>query len=357
MCWLVRYIIPLIIGSAETTRDVRRGRAEEDVSRVVSVLKQYDQEEGAALKELYLEAIEEILPGVAAFIVAAAQSKNSGGDSLGASSQYFSMVALNPVMGGYSSSGGIPSFSTTDAGAHWALGSTSPQKLSDGRLFLVDAGPVTLLDMDQQALAVHAYGVARIVEPADIADMVSVVSRIGVIINSALRDEIAQRSSHEVIGAGVILDQEGAPVFHEDGAVMVQSTDSRSEIVGQVLIRVNASVNETGLGIEVVDLRLKNVAFPDYVKGLIFKRMRSDREKISRRIRAEGEQLAREIRADADRQSAVILAEAEEEATAITGEGDIAIINGILEVLTREPELFVYEKAIQAYKVARGLNN
>ena len=344
----------LIIGSAETTRDVRRGRAEEDVSRVVSVLKQYDQEEGAALKELYLEAIEEILPGVAAFIVAAAQSKNSGGDSLGASSQYFSMVALNPVMGGYSSSGGIPSFSTTDAGAHWALGSTSPQKLSDGRLFLVDAGPVTLLDMDQQALVVDAYAVARIVEPADIADMVSVVSRI---INSALRDEIGQRSRHEVIGAGVILDQEGAPVFHEDGAVMVQSTDSRSEIVGQVLSRVNASVNEAGLGIEVVDLRLKNIAFPDAVKGRIFERMRSDREKISRRIRAEGEELAREIRADADRQSAVILAEAEEEATAITGEGDIAIINGILEVLTRDPELFVYEKAIQAYKVARGLNN
>ena len=137
-----------IIESAETTRDVRRVSAEEDVSRFVSVLKQYDQEEGAALKELYLEAIEEILPGVAAFIVAAAQSKNSGGDSLGASSQFFSMVALNPVMGGYSSSGGIPSFSTTDAGAHWALGSTSPQKLSDGRLFLVDAAPVTLLDME-----------------------------------------------------------------------------------------------------------------------------------------------------------------------------------------------------------------
>ena len=160
-----------IIGSAETTRDVRRGRAEEDVSRVVSVLKQYDQEEGAALKQLYLQAIEEILPGVAEFIVAAAQSKNSGGDSLGASSQYFSMVAPNPVMGGgYSSSGGIPSFSTTDAGAHWALGSTSPRKLSDGRLFLVDAAPVTLLDMDLQALVVNAYAVARTVEPAEIAD-------------------------------------------------------------------------------------------------------------------------------------------------------------------------------------------
>ena len=50
-----------IIESAETTRDVRGVSAEEDVSRVVSVLKQYDQEEGAALKELYLEAIEEIL--------------------------------------------------------------------------------------------------------------------------------------------------------------------------------------------------------------------------------------------------------------------------------------------------------
>ena len=347
-----------IIESAETTRDVRRVSAEEDVSRFVSVLKQYDQEKGAALKELYLEAIEEILPSVAEFIVAAAQSKNSGGDSLGASSQYFSMVALNPVMGGYSGSGGIPSFSTTDAGAHWALGSTSPQKLSDGRLFLLDAAPVDLLDMDQQFLVVDAYAVARTVEPvepAQIVDMVSVVSRI---INSALRDEIAQRSRHQVIGAEVILDQEGAPVFDEyDGTVMVQATNSRSEIVGQVLSRVNASVNQTDLGIEVVDLRLKNVTFPVAVEAAVLGRMRGEREQIGGRIRAEGEELAAEIRADADRQSAVILAEAQEEATAITGEGEIAIINVILEIITQDPELFVYEKAIQAYKVARGLNN
>ena len=346
-----------IIESAEATRDVRRGRAEEDVSRFVSVLKQYDQEKGAALKELHLEAIEEILPGVAEFIVAAAQSKNSGGDSLGASSQYFSMVALNPVMGGYSGSGGIPSFSTNDAGAHSALGSTSPQKLSDGRLFLLDAAPVTLLDMDLQALVVDAYAVARTVEPvepAQIVDMVSVVSRI---INSALRDEIAQRSRHQVIGAEVILDRERTPVFHEDGAVMVQSTHSRSEIVGQALSRANASLNEIGLSIEVVDLRLKNVTFPEQAKSRILERMRGERKQVSRRIRADGEELAAEIRADADRQSAVVLAEAQEEATAITGEGEIAIINGILEVLTQDPELFVYEKAILAYKVVRGLNN
>ena len=343
-----------IIESAETTRAVRRVSADEDVSRFVSVLRQYDQEEGAALKELYLETIEEILPGVAEFIVAAAQSKNSGGDGLGASSQYFGMVALNPVMGGYSGSGGIPSYSTTGAGAHWALGSTSPQKLSDGRLFLVDADPVSLLTMDLELLMVDAYAVARAVGPAGIADMASVLSGI---INNALRDEIAQRSSHEVIGAAVILDREGAPVFHEDGAVMVQSTHSRSEIVGQALSRVNASVNEAGLGIELVDLRLKNVTFPEEVEGRIFERMRGEREQISRRIRADGEERAAEIRVGADRQTAVILAEAEKEATAITGEGEVAIINGILEVLTRDPELFVYEKAIQAYKVVRGLNN
>ena len=324
------------------------------MSRFVSVLKQFDQEEGAALKELYLQAIEEILPGVAEFIVAAAQSKNSGGDSLGASSQYFSMVAPNPVMGGYSSSGAFPPSPRPTPGRTGPLGRQVPRKLSDGRLFLVDAGPVTLLDMDIDFLVVNAYAVARTVEPAEIADMVSVVS---VIINSALRDEIAQRSRHEAIGARVILDREGAPVFHEDGAVMLQSTDSRSEIVGQVLSRVNASVDEAGLGIEVVDLRLKNIAFPEQAKGRIFERMRSEREIISRRIRAEGEDLTRKIRADADRQSAFILAEAEEEAKAIIGEGDIAIINGILEALTRDPELLVYEKAIRAYKVARGPNN
>ena len=346
-----------IIESAETTRDIRLVSAEEDARRFLSILMQYNQEEDDGFKELCLEAMEEILPGVAAFIVAGVQSKNSGGDNLGASQQYFSMVVLNPATGGSSSPKGIASSSTTGTRAHSALGSTSPEKLLDDRLFLVAPPPVETRDIDAESLAVHAYAVIRIVEPAQIADMAGAVSRLEDIINSSLRYEIAQRNSHELIGADAIRDQDGVPVFDEDGIVMVQATRSRSEIMGRVLSQVNTSINEIDLGVEVVDLRLRNVRFPEPVVHAIFERMRSEQEAIARRFRIEGEDLATEIRADIDRRNAVMLEEAQREATAITGEGEIAIINAILEVLTRDPELFVYEKAFLAYKVSRGLNN
>ena len=189
---------------------------EEDVSRFVSVLKQYDQEDGAALKVLYLQAIEEILPGVAEFIVAAATVPRIRAE-----------VALalphNQLQHGRAEfcngrvlqlRGHSLLLHDRRPGRTGPLGRQVPRSSRMAVFSSSDAGPVTLLDMDMDFLVVDAYAVALTVEPAEIADMVSVVSGI---INSALRDEIAQRSSHEAIGARVILDQEGAPVFHEDG--------------------------------------------------------------------------------------------------------------------------------------------
>ncbi len=66
----------------------------------------------------------------------------------------------------------------------------------------------------------------------------------------------------------------------------------------------------TQFGIEIVDVRIKQIELPEDVQNSVFSRMRAERERIAREHRAEGEETAKGIRAVAERERTVILAEA-----------------------------------------------
>ena len=65
------------------------------------------------------------------------------------------------------------------------------------------------------------------------------------------------------------------------------------------------------LGIEVVDVRIKQINLPAEVSEAIFQRMRAEREAVARRHRSQGLEEAMKIRAVADKTRTEILAEAE----------------------------------------------
>ena len=58
-----------IINAAETSGPVRTIQAEEEASRFASILLEYDKKKDTARRRLYLESMEEMLPGVTKFIV------------------------------------------------------------------------------------------------------------------------------------------------------------------------------------------------------------------------------------------------------------------------------------------------
>ena len=57
-----------IISAAEGAGPVRLIQAEEEAARFASILLEYDKEKDIARRQLYLESMEEMLPGVAKFI-------------------------------------------------------------------------------------------------------------------------------------------------------------------------------------------------------------------------------------------------------------------------------------------------
>ena len=226
----------------------------------------------------------------------------------------------------------------------------------DKRLLRIDAPPSQLLDRDINILEIDVYGRLRISDPRAFLQTLTTEENARSIlaqrINSSLRAEVAERSREEIIGGDVELDESGEPVTDDEGNSRVRPTNSRTELLNDVIeaVQVNLAQEDPSFGVEMVDIRIKRADFPQEVAGRIFERMRSDREKISRRLRAEGEEEARTRRAAADRDVEVILAAADRDADRLRGDGEAQAISILAESLNQDPEFFSFRRSLEAYK-------
>ncbi len=226
----------------------------------------------------------------------------------------------------------------------------------DKRLLRIDAPPSQLLDRDINILEIDVYGRFRISDPRAFLQTLTTEENARSIlaqrINSSLRAEVAERSREEIIGGDVELDESGEPVTDDEGNSRVRPTNSRTELLNDVIeaVQVNLAQEDPSFGVEMIDIRIKRADFPQEVAGRIFERMRSDREKISRRLRAEGEEEARTRRAAADRDVEVILAAADRDADRLRGDGEAQAISILAESLNQDPEFFSFRRSLEAYK-------
>lgn len=226
----------------------------------------------------------------------------------------------------------------------------------DRRLLRIDAPPSQFLDRDINILEIDVYGRFRINDPRAFLQTLTTEENARSIlaqrINSSLRAEVAERSREEIIGGNVELDESGEPVTDDEGNSRVQPTNSRTELLEDVIsaVQINLAQEDPSFGVEMIDIRVKRADFPQEVAGRIFERMRSDREKISRRLRAEGEEEARTRRAAADRDVEVILAGADRDASRLRGDGEAQAISILAESLNKDPEFFSFRRSLDAYK-------
>jgi modulator of FtsH protease HflC len=96
--------------------------------------------------------------------------------------------------------------------------------------------------------------------------------------------------------------------------------DDRENIMSA--LRTQADVSAEGLGISVIDVRIKRIDLPQEVSQSVFSRMRADREKVAAQHRADGKAQAEAIRAKADATATVIVAKAKADAANIRAQGD-----------------------------------
>ncbi|MBS0516686.1 MAG: protease modulator HflC [Proteobacteria bacterium] len=127
---------------------------------------------------------------------------------------------------------------------------------------------------------------------------------------------------------------------------------ARSDITERVRDQANKAA--VGLGIHVVDVRIKRIEFPDEVLASVYKRMSSERARLANDLRSTGSEQAAKITADADRQVQIIKAEAERDAQVKRGEGDAKATEVYAAAYGRNPDFYALYRSLDAYRSAFG---
>ena len=138
----------------------------------------------------------------------------------------------------------------------------------DKRLLRIDAPPSQFLDKDINILEIDVYGRFRISDPRAFLQTLNTEENARRVlaqrINSSLRAEVAERSREEIIGGDVELDESGEPVTDDEGNSRVRPTNSRTEMLNDVISAVqdNLAQESPSFGVEMIDIRIKRADFP-----------------------------------------------------------------------------------------------
>jgi modulator of FtsH protease HflC len=103
-------------------------------------------------------------------------------------------------------------------------------------------------------------------------------------------------------------------------------------------------------GIDVVDVRLRRLDFPEQNRASVFGRMKSERIRISMKYRSEGEEEGLKIRAAAEKAKSGILSEAYKLSQQIRGEGEARAAKIYADSLTHAPNFYRFVRSIDAMK-------
>ncbi|MFT3723624.1 MAG: protease modulator HflC [Hyphomonadaceae bacterium] len=114
-------------------------------------------------------------------------------------------------------------------------------------------------------------------------------------------------------------------------------------------IRAALQANMTTLGIEIIDVRIRQADLPEANSQRVYERMKQQLQQKVNQYRAEGEGLFQSIKGEADKQVAVITAEANQKSQTLRGEGDAERNKIYASAYNKDPEFFAFYRSLEAY--------
>ena len=209
-------------------------------------------------------------------------------------------------------------------------------KRFDKRLLTLDMRPQGVLTSEQKTVIVDSFVKWRIADPETFYTSLSgvesnAINRLSDFLRDALRNAFGNQTLQQVV------------------------SENRTDLMFAIRQAVNSQAES--LGIEVVDVRIKQVELPENVEESVYQRMEKERAAIAREIRSEGEETAKIITAGADRQRAEILASAYSTAEQTRGEGDAKSAQVYADAYSSDAEFYNLYRSLQAYRSAFGGGN
>ncbi|WP_144211220.1 protease modulator HflC [Shewanella donghaensis] len=222
-------------------------------------------------------------------------------------------------------------------GLHFKIPAIDKVKYLDARIQTLDGAADRFVTSEKKDLMVDSYVKWRIADfetfylstgGGNIATAEDLLQRK---INNDLRTEFGRRTIKEIVSG------------------------KRDELQNDAL--ENASESSQDLGIEVVDVRVKQINLPANVSSSIFQRMRAERQAVAKEHRAQGKEQSEIIRATIDADVTVKVAEAERKALTIRGEGDALAAKIYADAYNKDAEFYGFLRSLEAYKASFAGNS
>ena len=199
----------------------------------------------------------------------------------------------------------------------------------DDRILSRDLEPLEITPSDDRRLVVDAFARYRI---ANVEQFRQAVGGGGEETAARRLDSILRAETREVLGS-------------------VSSNDILSTDRAALMLRIrNGAIAEAlGLGLQVIDVRLKRTDLPPENLNATYERMKAEREREAADEIARGNEAALRVRAQADRTVVELVSESQRQAEITRGEAD-AERNAIFATsFGADPEFFEFYRSMTAY--------
>jgi membrane protease subunit HflC len=242
-------------------------------------------------------------------------------------------------------------------GLHWRVPFIQEVRRFDKRLLAWDGDISQIPTLGREFIIVDTTARWRIADPLQflrsVRDEAGARTRLDDIVDSVARDivsgtdleEIVRSADWEVDVATVVAAEEGVAIDEES---LVRPEKGRAVLEREMLQA--ASRLMPGLGIELMDVRIKRLNYIQSVQRQVESRMISERQSIAERFRSEGQGRSQEILGDMERELRRISSEGERKAAEIRGKADAeaARIYGL--AYGKDPEFYAFSKTLESYE-------
>jgi membrane protease subunit HflC len=238
----------------------------------------------------------------------------------------------------------------TEPGLHWRVPFVQEVRRFDKRLLAWNGDVSQIPTLGREFIIVDTTARWRISDPLQflrsVRDETGARTRLDDILDSVSRDIVSGTDLEEIVRSAdwqvnvEALDEEELAALGE--ASLERPTKGRGQLEQEMLAA--ASRLMPGLGIELVDVRIKRINYIDSVRVQVESRMISERQSIAARFRSEGQGRSEEILGDMERQLRLIKAQE------IIGKADAEATRIYGAAYGADPEFYTFSKTLESYR-------
>ena len=241
-----------------------------------------------------------------------------------------------------------------DAGLHFKTPFVQKAIFFEKRIMEWDGASNQIPTKDKKYLLVDTFARWRIADPLKFYQSVNnernALGRLDDIIDGVTRDFISENILIEIVRNSNremnFSTEEQTEISMDIDSLKIEQ--GRMAITKAILAKVQEIVPQYGIQVE--DIRIKQVNYIDEVRTKVFDRMISERKRIAELYRSEGQGKRAEIEGQRERELQRISSEAYRKAQEIRGKADAEATSIAAQAFSRDPDFYTFMETLHTYR-------